>query len=151
VVGQDSVGHRGSEPIQVRSAHGVLEPRQRGLRPQGGAVERIALEQHLVDRVVDQPGGIVAVGVATGQPEDTLPHQIPERVRDLAGLAPIANGAGQAPGQPELIVGQLQQQGAAVGAGVGLVEPGDDRLGNSVDLQRALRYRLWPSSLLGVV
>ena len=140
VVAQHGVGHSRPQPVEVGPAHGVLEPRQRGLRPQGRPVERIALEQQLVDRVVDQPGGIVAVGVATGQPEDALPQQIPERVRDLAELAPVADRAGQAPGQPELLVGQLQQQGAAVGAGVRLVEARDDRLGNPVDLQRALRY-----------
>src|SRR5262249_10549755 len=76
-----------------------------------------------------QPRGVVAVGVATGQPEDALPQQIPERIRHLAGLAPVANRAGQAPRQAEPIVDPLQQHGAAVGAGVGLVEPGDDRLG----------------------
>jgi hypothetical protein len=93
-----------------------------------------------VDRVVDQPRGIVAVGVAAGQPEDALTQQIPQRVRHLAGLPAVADGAGQAPGQPEPIVDRLQQQGAPVGTGVRLVEPGDDRLGNPVDVENALRY-----------
>lgn len=127
--------------IEIGAAYGVLEPRQRRLRTQGRAVERIALEQQLVDRVVGQPRGVVAVGVATGQPEDALPQQIPERVRHLAGLATVAKGAGQAPGQAEPIVDRLEQHGAAVGTGLGLVEPDDDRLGNPVDLQRGQHYR----------
>jgi hypothetical protein len=67
-----------------------------------------------LDRVIDQPCGVVAVGVATGQPEDALPQQIQERVRHFAGLATIADRAGQAPGQAEPIVDRLQQHGAAV-------------------------------------
>src|SRR5207249_6869063 len=110
------------------------------LRAQGRALERIALEQQLVDGVVDQPRGVVAVGVTTGQPEDALTQQIPERVRDLAGLPVIANDAGQPPRQPESVVDRLDQNRAAIGAGLGLIEPSDDRLGNPVDLERAVRY-----------
>src|SRR2546426_1057876 len=136
------VNSRRSSPRTPRVAapHGVLEPRQGRLRPQARAVERIAVEQQLVDRVVDQPRGVVAVGVATGQPEDALPQQIPERVRHLAGLATVADGSGLAPGQTEPIVDRLQQNGAAVGTGLRLVEPGDDRLRNPVDPEGAVRY-----------
>src|SRR3989449_11656818 len=87
-----------------------------------------------------QPRGVVAVGVTTGQPEDALTQQIPERVRDLAGLPVIANDAGQPPRQPESVVDRLDQNRAAIGAGLGLIEPSDDRLGNPVDLERAVRY-----------
>jgi hypothetical protein len=139
VVGEHGVGQARPEPIEVGPAHGILEPRQRRLRAQGRAVERIAVEQQLLNGVGGQPGGVVAVGVATGQPEDALAQQIPPRVRDLARLTTVADGAGQAPRQAEPLVDRLQQQGAAVGTGVGLVEPDDDRLGNPVDLQRALR------------
>jgi hypothetical protein len=72
--------------------------------------------------------GIVAVGVATGEPKHPLPDQVPERVQHLAGLAPVPDRRGQAPGQAKPIVDPLQQQGSAVRAGVRLVEPGDDRL-----------------------
>jgi hypothetical protein len=140
VVGEHRVGQHGAQLIEVGAGHGVLEPRQRRLRAQGRPVERIAVEQQFVNRVVDQPCGIVAVGVAAGQPEDALPQQIPQRVRHLAGLPAVADGAGQAPGQPEPIVDRLQQQGAPVETGVRLVEPGDDRLRNPVDLEHALRY-----------
>jgi hypothetical protein len=93
-----------------------------------------------VDRVVGQPGGVVAVGVATGQPEDALAQQIAQRVRHLAGLAPVAQGAGQAPRQAEPVVDRLQQHRAAVGAGARLIEPSDDRLRNPVEPEGRLRY-----------
>jgi hypothetical protein len=93
-----------------------------------------------VDRVVDEPPGVVAVGVSTGEPEDALTQQISQRVRHLAGLATIADGTGQAPGQPQPIVDRLQENGAAVGTGVRLVELRDDRLGNPMDLEGAVRY-----------
>jgi hypothetical protein len=98
------IGHGRPEPIEIGAAHGILEPRQRRLRAQGRALERIALEQQLVDGIVDQPRGVVAVGVPTGQPEDALTQQIPERVQDLAGLPVIADYACQAPRQPESVV-----------------------------------------------
>src|SRR5207245_5886790 len=109
-------------------------------RPTARALEPIACGQQLVARVVDRPPGVVAIGVATGQPEDALPQQIPERVRHLAGLATVADRAGQLPRQPEPIVDRFQQDGAAVGTGLRLVEPGDDRPRNPVDPERAVRY-----------
>src|SRR5207247_10915509 len=68
------------------------------------------------------------------------PHQIPGLLRHLAGLPPIPERAGQAPGQPEPIVDRLQQNGAAFGTDLRLVEPGDDRLRNPVDPEGAVRY-----------
>src|SRR5207245_3267909 len=109
-------------------------------RPTARALEPIACGQQLVARVVDRPPGVVAIGVATGQPEDALPQQIPERVRHLAGLATVADRAGQLPRQPEPIVDRFQQNGAAVGTGLRLVEPGDDRPRNPVDPESVVRY-----------
>jgi len=111
------------------------------------AGERIAVQQQLVDRIVGQSGGVVAVGVATGQAEHALAHQVAQRVGNLARLPPVAEGAGHLRRQRQPVVDQLQQEGAAVGAGVRLIEAGDDRLGIPVDPCSAL-YRLWPSSLL---
>jgi hypothetical protein len=56
--------------------------------------------------------------------------------------------AGQAPGQAEPLVDRPQQNGAPVGTGLGLVEPGDDRLPNPVEPDGAVRdTSWWPSSL----
>src|SRR5947208_17011790 len=44
------------------------------------------------------------------------------------------------PRQADAIVDRLQQYGATVGAGLGLVESRDDRLRNPVDPEGAVRY-----------
>ena len=79
--------HVGQHVRQVAQAahHRVLEPGQGRLRGQGPARDRIAVEQQLVDRIVGQPGGVVAVGVATGEPEDALPHQLQASCCTLPG------------------------------------------------------------------
>jgi hypothetical protein len=137
---QDRIGDGQAEAIQVGTPDGVLEPRQRRLRAQGRAGEGIAVQQQLVDRIVGQAGGVVAVGVATGQAEHALPHQVAQRMGNLARLPPVAQGARHLRRQRQPVVDQLQQQGTAVGAGVRLIEPSDDRLAIPVDPQRALRY-----------
>jgi hypothetical protein len=71
-VGED-VHHGAHRP----PAHRILEARQRGLRGQAESREGIAAHHQLVDRVVDQPGGIVAVGVARTHPEDALLPGLP--------------------------------------------------------------------------
>ena len=108
----------------------VLEPRQRRLRAEGRARERIAVHQQLVDRIVGQPGGVVAVGVAAGQAEHALAQQLEELMPDLARLPRVAEGVGQSLRQAELGVDRLEQDGAAIRTGVGHVEARDDRLRN---------------------
>ena len=89
-VGQD-VPHR----EQLPPPHGVLEPRQRGLRGQGRSRDRIAVDQQFVDRVVGQPSGVVAVGVAAGDPKDALPEQLERLMLDLARLPLVLETRGQ--------------------------------------------------------
>ena len=140
VVAQHGVGHSRPQPVEVGPAHGVLEARQGRLRAQGRAVDRIAVEQQLVDRVVAQPRGVVAVGVATGEPKDPLPEQLERLMLDLARLPWIVEARGQALGQPELGIDPLEQDRAAVGAGVLCVEDGDHRLPFRIEFERDLRY-----------
>ena len=59
---------------------------------------------------------------------------------DLAGLPRIAQAAGQPLGHPQLVVEGLEHQGSAIRTGVGLVEPGDDRLSKPVELEGHLGY-----------
>jgi len=132
-----------AQAIEIRPRHGVLEARQSRLRAQGRAVERIALEQQLVDRVVGQLGRVVAVGVAARQAEHALTDQVAESMGDLAGLPTVADGAGQPHRQAQPVVDRLHQDGAAVGTGVRLIEAGNDRLGNPVDPEGAVRYTGW--------
>src|SRR5437870_1209527 len=131
----------------------VLEPRERRLRRQGGAGDRIAVEQQLVDRVVGQPGGVVAVGVATRQPKHALSEQLEGLMLDLARLAPIDDACGQTLGQLELGIEPLQQHRSTVRAGVRHVEEGDHRLVFGLESERDLRYTVCShraSSPLGI-
>ena len=68
VIGEDRVGQGLAQGIQRAAPHAVLEPRQDGLRAKRRTRKEIAVHHQLVDRIVSQPGRIVAVGVATGHP-----------------------------------------------------------------------------------
>ena len=99
MVRNDGVRQHVAHRDQLARPHGILEPRQRGLRGQGRPREGIALEQELVDRVVGQPGGVVAVGVTAGEAEGPLPEQLDRLVLDLARLTTIRQARSQALGQ----------------------------------------------------
>ena len=93
-------------------------------------------------RVLGQARGVVAVGVAAGDPVDALPHQLDHLVLDLAGL-PVVDQTGRQPlGDPQAVVQHLEQHRPAIRARVGLVESGDDRLPKPLDIEGHLRYTL---------
>jgi hypothetical protein len=77
-----------------------------------------------VPGILGQPGRVVAIGIAAGQAEDPLPHEVQRRVLDLAGLAVVPQTAGHGLHDAKFAVHCLEQHGAAVGAGRGDVEPG---------------------------
>ena len=135
-----SVGQRVGHIPQLGPAHRVLEARQRRLRGQGRPVERIAPDQELVDRIVGQASGVGAVGVATGQPEHPLLEQLLDLMADLAGLPPIEQAPRQPLGQAQVGVDALEQNRAAIRAGMRLIEPRDDRLAFGLESERDLRY-----------
>jgi hypothetical protein len=93
-----------------------------------------------VDRVVGQPGGVVAIRIAAEQPEDALAYQVDQLVLDLAPLAPVPETAGHRLGDPRLAIESLEQHRPAARAGVLGVEPGHDKL---VEFERV--YSLWPA------
>jgi len=93
-----------------------------------------------VDRVVDQPDGVVAVGVPGAQPKDALLEQFDRLVPHLARLPHIVETGGQPRGQAQLGVQRLEQHQPAVGAGLRLVEAGDDRLPKPIALEGHLGY-----------
>src|SRR3989441_8996219 len=74
------------DALPISRPDGVLEPRERRLRSQGRPGEGIALEQELVDRIVGQPGSVVAVGVAAGEAKEPLPRS-EEHTSELQSLA----------------------------------------------------------------
>ena len=70
-------------------ADAILEPRDRRLRGQRLASDRVPPEQQLVDRVVGEVVGVVAIGMTAGNAEDPLPEQFRQRVPDFSGLPPV--------------------------------------------------------------
>ena len=138
--GDDGIGHAAQHAAQRRATDRVLEPRQRGLRAQGRASQRVAVQGQLVQRIVGQPRGVVAIGVAQRQPEHALPHQVQDGVLDLPRLSPIAQAARQRRGHPEPGIQRLEQEQPPVGAGVRLVEGHGHRLEEGLVLEGQLRY-----------
>jgi len=114
-----------------------------GCDARAGPARGIALEQELVDRIVGQPGGVVAVGVAAGEAKESLPEQLERLMLDLARLAVVLETRRQPLGQPELGVDPLEQDRPPVGAGVRLVEGGDDGRAFPVELERDLSYTVY--------
>jgi len=106
----------------------VLEPRQRRLRTEALAIDRITADEHLLDRVRSKVPSVVAVRVTAGDPEDALSEEFDQFVTDLALVPPIDELLRQSLDEPEPTIGCLQQDGAAVGAAIGLIEGGDEGL-----------------------
>jgi hypothetical protein len=92
---------------QLAPADRVLEPREGWPRGQGRPGDRIAIHQQLVNRVVREPGGVVAVGVPAREAKDPLPQQLERLMLDLARLPRIVQARGQTLGQPELGIDAL--------------------------------------------
>ena len=123
-----SLGQCLAHPIQNLRAGCVLKTRQRRLRSERGALQRITIKQRLVNRIAAQPRCVVTVGVAAGNREYSLPNQIMQRVRDLARLAFIVETRGDAFGQLQPLIARLEQHRAAVRAAVRLIELRHQRL-----------------------
>ena len=120
---------------------GVLEARDRRLRRQPAAVDGIAPQQQFVDRIVGEPVGVIAVGMATRDSEDALREQIADAVRHPRRRARIGNRRGQRGQQAELAIGRLEQNRAAVGTRVGLIKCRDQGAIGQVGKQNSLCYR----------
>lgn len=126
------VGERASHAHQGLGPKGILKARERRLRGQRLAADRIALEQQLVHRIGTETGGIVAVLVAAGDRKDALAHQILKRVNDFARLARIGNARRDRARQAETLITGFEQQRTAIGAAVGLVELRDNLLAQEI-------------------
>jgi hypothetical protein len=144
MVGDDHVGERLGESVQVPRPDAVLEAGAGGLGGQGGPGDRVASHEELVDRVGLELGRVVRIRVAAGQPEAALADQRGEIVRDLARLAPLGEAGRQVTGQGEVVVDHLEQDRSAVGTLLRRVEGGDQGLVE----QRGEQQRL-DSSLFG--
>ena len=81
-----------------------------------------------MDGVVGQVVGIVAIGMTARDAEDPLADQIRERVPNLLRGALVGQTLGERLDQAVHALGRLEQDGAAVGTRVFLVERGDEGL-----------------------
>ena len=100
--------------------------------------QRISTDQQLLDRVLGQASGIIAVDVAAGDPEQSLSDQVPDRMLDLARLPTVTDAGRQSLRQPQPLVARLQQNCPAVGAAVLLVELHHHRAAKQVGKQDRL-------------
>jgi hypothetical protein len=126
--GDGRVGERLAQAVEGTGRRRLLEPGDGRLRREPRPVDRIAVQHQLVDRVVRQLIGIVAIGMPTRHREDARREQIADAVRHLARQARVADGVGQRTDHTEPPVGRFQQQRAAIGAGMGLVKGRDHGL-----------------------
>ena len=77
-------------------------------------------------------------GWPQGDAEDPLAEQIRQRMPHLAGFAPVDQTAHEPGHQPVHLLGRLEQHRAPVGAGVRLIEAGQQRLVEQVREQDSL-------------
>jgi hypothetical protein len=136
----DQVGQAHARQVERVPPHSVLEAGERRLRGQRRSRQRIAPEQERVDRVLGQSRGVVAVGVAAGDPVDAPPHQLDQLVLDLAGLPRVGQAGRQPPGHHQAVVERLEQHRPPIRTGVGLAELAHDRLRQPLELEGHLRY-----------
>ena len=123
-------------------ARAILKARHRRLRRQRLAVHRMPIEQQLLDRIVGEAIAVIRIGIATGNPEHPLRHEIAERMRHTIGVTRVGQAAAQSRRQLQTLIGGTQQDRAAVGTGVRLVERSDERLGDEVRKENSLCYRV---------
>src|ERR1039457_1847754 len=133
-----SVGEGNTHPVQIRPLKGVLEARQGRLRGQVLAIDRVAITEQLLDRIRSQSARIIGIRVAARNRIQTLAHQIPDRMADLARLASVIDAADQRLGQTEATVARLQQDRSAIGTGVFLIKLRDYRLTRQIRKQNTL-------------
>jgi len=105
-----------ADPINVSLAGRVFKARHRRARGQRGSVgKRQACCAELEHRVVAQAVRVVTVLVAATDLIDPLCQQVVIRVADIAGVAAIGQGSGDACGRADLEVDAAQQRRAKIG------------------------------------
>ena len=67
-----TLGQRYAHAIKGLRPNGVFKPRQRRLRSQIETCHRIAVQQHLVNRIGGQPGRVVGIWITAGDREHAL-------------------------------------------------------------------------------
>ncbi len=135
------VGERVAHGEQHPRGGGVLETRDRRLRGQATALDRIAPQQQFVDRIVGEPVSVIAVGMATRDREHPLRDQIADAVRHARRRARIGHRHREGRQQTEASIGRFEQDRAAVRTRVGLIKGRDQGTIDQVGKQNSLCYR----------
>ena len=125
--GNHRVGERVAHGEQHPRGRRVLEARDRRLRRQAAAVDRIAPQQQFVDRILGEPVAVIAIGMAARDREDPLGDQIADAVRHARRIARIGDGRREGRQQAEVSVRRLEQDRAAVRTRVRLIKGRDQR------------------------
>ena len=128
--------------VESGPADTVLEPRDRRLRGQRLAGDRVPPEQQLVDRVVGEVVGVVAIGMTAGNAEDPLAEPLRQRVPDLPELPPVHQTPGETRHQPIHALRRLEQHSATIGTRVLAVERRDEGLVEEIRKEDSLWYLL---------
>ena len=119
----------------------IFEPRDCRLRGEGGAIDGIPSEHERVHRIVGEAVGIVGVGMPARDAEHPLAEQVPQRMPDLPGLPIVNQAPGEALDHAVLHLSRLEQDSAAIGARVLLIERGDEGRGEEVREEHSLWCR----------
>ena len=139
--GNHRVGERVAHGEQHPRGRRVLEARDRRLRGQAAAVDRIAPQQQFVDRILGEPVAVIAIGMAARDREDPLGDQIPDAVRHARRIARIGDRRREGRQQAEVSVRRLEQDRAAVRTRVRLIKGRDHGPIGQVRKQNSLCYR----------
>src|SRR6266403_310043 len=118
----NALGQCFTHPIQICSTRRVLKTRQRRLRGECRAAQRVASDQKLLNRILRQPSRIITIRIPTGNAIQSLAYQIPDRVLDFARLPCIHDATRQPLRQAQSLVTGFQQDGPTIGTAVALVE-----------------------------
>ena len=137
----DALGQLPCHPVQGARADAVLESRQRRLRRQALAGDRVPPQQQLVDGILGEVVGIVPVRMAARDAEDPLADQVFERVPNPLRRTLVDQTPGESLDEVVHPLGCLEQHGTAVGARLLSVERGHDRLADQLREQNTLWYR----------
>ena len=127
-----------SHPVEGAATHVVLEPRDRRLRRQARAGHRVPPEQQLVDGVVGEVVGIVAIRMTARDAKDPLANHVREGVPNLLRRAFVGQTSCERLDQAVHPLGRLEQNPAAVRACLLLVERGEEGLVEEIWKQDSL-------------
>ena len=136
---------------ELVTPHVVFKARDRGLRGEGLAEDRISPEQQFMNGIVGEAVGIVAIGMAARDAEDPLAQQIRQRMPNLAGLPVVDQTLGEPLDHAILTLRGFEQDRTAIGAPVLLIEGGDEGLVEEIWEEDSLWYRVGRHASASVV